>query len=147
MADPFLPATRPHASRRAEAEAAPCSIDSIRFVVAESVTYPSVGTDESYSITVPSCDEWSEAIEHAGCREIRVRAQTSVGAARAAETLLQLVRRLDAADGEAGRLVIFDAPWKIDDAPRFPHRGLLVDSSRNFLPVQALLKTIEAMAM
>jgi len=152
--DPFLAPTRAHLSRRAGAEDVPCSIDAIRVVVSETVAYPFVGTDESYTITVPSCDEWSETldqsrgqIEHAGCREIEVRAQTSVGAARAAETLLQLVRRLDAADGEAGRLVIFDAPWHIVDAPRFLHRGLLVDSSRNFLPVQALLKTIEAMAM
>ena len=46
-----------------------------------------------------------------------------------------------------GSLVIFGVPWRIDDEPRFPHRGLLIDSSRNFLPVPALLRTIEAMAM
>lgn len=125
----------------------PCSVATIRLTILQSVEYPHCDTDESYSISVPSCDQVASC--EMRC-EIHIVAPTAVGAARAAETLLQLIRRLDPADHEgsdAGQLVIFEAPWLIEDRPRFSHRGLMIDSSRNFLPVPALLQTIDAMAM
>lgn len=36
-------------------------------------------------------------------------------------------------------------PWYIHDAPRFPHRELLIDSSRHFLPVPALKQIIDSL--
>uniref|UniRef100_A0A3Q3LL17 Beta-hexosaminidase n=1 Tax=Mastacembelus armatus TaxID=205130 RepID=A0A3Q3LL17_9TELE len=35
---------------------------------------------------------------------------------------------------------------EIDDFPRFQFRGILLDTSRHYLPVQAILKTLDAMA-
>jgi N-acetyl-beta-hexosaminidase len=44
-----------------------------------------------------------------------------------------------------GQLVIHAV--KIHDAPRFPHRGLLLDTSRHYLPVANLQAHLDAMAM
>jgi hexosaminidase len=37
------------------------------------------------------------------------------------------------------------APWTVSDAPRFAHRGLLIDSSRHFEPVPTIMGVIDSM--
>lgn len=39
-----------------------------------------------------------------------------------------------------------DAPWTIDDAPRFQHRGMLLDSARHFEPVASIKHVIDSAA-
>ena len=56
-----------------------------------------------------------------------ISANTRFGALRAIETLLQLVQ-----NGAENTSV----PWvTIEDSPRFPWRGLLLDSARHFIPL------------
>ncbi len=82
--------------------------------------------DESYSLETGV----SPAILHA---------HTVVGAMRGLETLLQL---LDADhDG-------FFLPWvDIQDKPRFPWRGLMIDVSRHWEPVDVIKRILDAMAV
>ena len=38
------------------------------------------------------------------------------------------------------------APWSINDAPRFTHRGILIDTARHFEPVPSLFGLIDSLA-
>ena len=41
---------------------------------------------------------------------------------------------------------IDSTPLRIDDAPRFPHRGFMVDTSRHFQTVATLMQLLDAMS-
>jgi hexosaminidase len=86
----------------------------------------SLDENESYHLEVTS--------QHA-----TLRANTVVGALRGLETLLQLVT----SDSSSFYL----PEVTIDDAPRFRWRGLLVDVSRHFMPVEQIKRTLDGMAM
>lgn len=68
-----------------------------------------------------------------------LRATTVVGALRGLETLLQLVT------SDSSSFYISEVT--VDDAPRFRWRGLLVDVSRHFMPVEQVKRTLDGMAM
>ncbi|KAF7723669.1 hypothetical protein EC973_001760 [Apophysomyces ossiformis] len=82
------------------------------------------GVDESYHLLIPT--EGGEA---------KLEAATWVGALRGLETFSQLI---------IGGKVVHTA--EIKDYPTYGHRGILLDTSRNFYPVQDILRTIDAMA-
>ena len=75
-------------------------------------SHPQVDTDESYTLSVPTSGSAT------------LTAQTIYGAMRGLETFSQLV----AFDFESESYVVENAPWTITDAPRFPHRGLMIDT-------------------
>jgi hexosaminidase len=85
----------------------------------------SVDEDESYSLDVTS----SGAHLHSA---------TVVGAIRGLATFYQLVQ----AEGSG-----FVVPAvSIQDSPRFRWRGLMIDSSRHFIPIDVIRRTIDGMA-
>ena len=88
-------------------------------------TIPSVEENESYSLDVSD-------------QQARLVAPTVVGALRGLETLLQLV----SADRDGHYLPAV----KIQDQPRFPWRGLLIDVARHYQPVEVLKRNLDAMA-
>ena len=86
---------------------------------------PALEEDESYSLEVTA-------------QRADLKAETVVGALRGMETLLQLV----AGDREGYYLPLA----KIADNPRFPWRGLLIDVSRHFQPIEVIKRNLDGMA-
>jgi hexosaminidase len=81
--------------------------------------------DERYTLTVTP-------------EQARLVAPTPYGVFRGIETFLQLVEA-----GPAG----FQVPAvTVDDQPRFPWRGLLMDVGRHWMPVEVVKRNLDAMA-
>ncbi|MCC7295931.1 MAG: family 20 glycosylhydrolase, partial [Acidobacteria bacterium] len=83
------------------------------------------GEDESYRLTV-------------GPDRILLVAPTDLGILHGFETALQLL-----ASGPDG---YFFPCVQIEDAPRFPWRGLLIDSARHFHPVDVIKRNLDGLA-
>jgi len=81
--------------------------------------------DESYHLTVAQTG-------------IELTAANPLGIMHGLETLLQLV--------QAGPRAWVIPYVQIDDAPRFAWRGLMIDVSRHFMPLDALKRNIDGMA-
>lgn len=100
-----------------------------------------LGVDEGYTLLIPASsstadgDIWAE-----------LHAHSVWGALHGLETFVQMVQLDSFAALEQGQGRITGVPIAIADNPRFPHRGLLIDTSRHFLPVSVLFQHIDAMA-
>src|SRR6267378_5969831 len=86
---------------------------------------PSLGENESYSLEVTD-------------KQARLVAPTVVGALRGLETFLQLL--------QGDRDGYYLPGIKIQDQPRFPWRGLLIDVGRHYEPLDVLKRNLDAMA-
>ncbi|HVF22341.1 MAG TPA: family 20 glycosylhydrolase, partial [Pyrinomonadaceae bacterium] len=85
---------------------------------------PALNENESYRIDVTD-------------RQALLSAPTVVGAIRGLETVLQLLN--------SDRSGYFLPGVKVQDQPRFPWRGLLIDVARHFEPVEVLKRNLDAM--
>uniref|UniRef100_A0AAY4AJR5 Beta-hexosaminidase n=2 Tax=Denticeps clupeoides TaxID=299321 RepID=A0AAY4AJR5_9TELE len=94
---------------------------------AECDGFPSLTSDESYELSV---DQPSAVL----------KAPKVWGALRGLETFSQLVYE----DAYGARNI---NKTGVSDFPRFAHRGVLLDSSRHYLPLKVILANLEAMAM
>lgn len=72
--------------------------------------------------------------------EATLAAQSVWGALRGLESFSQLLHI--AADTMSLRLNLTD----IEDAPRFPHRGLLLDTARHYMPMDTIRTLLDGMA-
>ncbi|OJJ46082.1 hypothetical protein ASPZODRAFT_152309 [Penicilliopsis zonata CBS 506.65] len=88
------------------------------------------GVDESYTLEIT-----------AESSSVEIRSQTVWGALHAFTTLQQIV----ISDGHGGLLV--EQPVRIEDAPLYPYRGIMVDSGRNYISVGKILEQLDAMAL
>lgn len=75
---------------------------------------------------------------------VQIDALTMFGARHGLETLSQLIT-FDISDtGQSSGLVLV-ASARIEDRPIYRHRGLLLDTARNYLPISAIERTIDGM--
>jgi hexosaminidase len=81
--------------------------------------------DESYKLRISN-------------KEILIDSETDLGAMHGMETLLQLLN----SDDEG----YYFPAVEIEDKPRFPWRGLLIDVSRHFMPVEVIKRNLDGMS-
>ncbi|KAG7088854.1 hypothetical protein E1B28_012808 [Marasmius oreades] len=85
---------------------------------------------EGYSLTVP--EDGSAAT---------LKANSTLGLYRGLTTFQQLWYFWD------GRVYSVDAPFQIRDSPKYPYRGLMLDTSRNYFPAEDIKRTLDAMSL
>ncbi len=95
------------------------------FIKVERIGNVKLGEDESYRLSITKDD-------------IGIDAKTDIGVLRGLETLLQLLK----ADEKGYYFPVVE----IEDSPRFPWRGLLIDVCRHFMPVEVIKRNIDGMA-
>lgn len=95
-------------------------------LTSECENMPSIDMDESYNLTIAA-------------EKRQLQANSIWGILRGLETFSQLVWV-----HPSGEVVINET--RIEDAPRFAHRGLLIDTARHYLPVNVLYQVLESMA-
>eukprot|EP01112_Ceratiomyxa_fruticulosa_P000622 TRINITY_DN1055_c0_g1_i3.p1 TRINITY_DN1055_c0_g1~~TRINITY_DN1055_c0_g1_i3.p1 ORF type:complete len:528 (-),score=102.21 TRINITY_DN1055_c0_g1_i3:92-1675(-) len=86
-----------------------------------------LGVDESYQMTIQA-------------PVTKITSNTIWGALRALETFTQLI-------SFETNFTIYDTPLTIQDSPRFPWRGVMIDTSRHYLPVELILHIIDGLAI
>ena len=90
-------------------------------------------TDESYKVQIQTKDAQTVAL---------ISAKTLFGARHGLETLGQLINYDDVCGAFQ---VVKDV--NIEDAPAYPLRGFMLDTSRNFFSVNSILKILDGMAL
>ncbi|KAJ2215333.1 Glucosamine-6-phosphate isomerase (Glucosamine-6-phosphate deaminase) (GNPDA) (GlcN6P deaminase) [Coemansia sp. RSA 487] len=85
-------------------------------------------TDESYTLNVPVNGQAT------------LQSETVYGALRGLETYSQLILTY------GGKKVVRETPVHIEDSPVLHHRGLMLDTSRNYYPLDAIKRTLDAMS-
>ncbi|GJP88231.1 CAZyme family GH20 [Aspergillus niger] len=88
------------------------------------------GVDESYTLEVTE-----------SATSVVIEAPTVWGALHAFTTLQQLV----ISDGQGGLLI--EQPVKIQDAPLYPYRGIMLDTGRNFISVNKIYEQLDGMSL
>ncbi|XP_058204729.1 beta-hexosaminidase 1 isoform X2 [Rhododendron vialii] len=99
-------------------------ISKVRVVVHSDNEELQLGTDESYSLIVAESDDRSII----------------------AEATIETFSQLCTYDYETKSIHIYKAPWYVRDRPRFAFRGLLLDTSRHYYPVDVIKQIIESMS-
>ncbi|KAI9581797.1 chitooligosaccharidolytic beta-N-acetylglucosaminidase [Glossina fuscipes] len=88
-------------------------------------------SDESYKLNIRTTG---------AATFVDIKAETVYGARHAYETLSNVIT------GSAANGLLMINSARIHDRPIYPHRGVLLDTARNFIPLRQIRNTIDAMA-
>jgi hexosaminidase len=105
-------------------------VQEVSIGVANTSTELQLGVNESYTLTVSS-----EGAVHIEAPEVW-------GAIHALESLSQLI----VWSVTAHTYQLANVPWHVSDSPRFPHRAVMIDTARHWLPVETIKRQIDAAA-
>lgn len=105
-----------------------CTIPSVDVQINDYTASLQLGVDESYSLHIS--EQGSITIESA----------TIWGTLHAFTTLQQLIIY------DNGQFKV-ESSVSINDSPLYPHRGLMIDSGRNFLTIDSILKQVDLLAL
>ncbi|KAI9171982.1 beta-N-acetylhexosaminidase [Paramyrothecium foliicola] len=86
--------------------------------------------DESYTLTLSANGEAT------------IKSRSYIGSLRGLETFSQLFYQ----HSSGNTYYTKQAPVSIEDSPEFPHRGVLLDVSRNWFEIEDIKRTIDAMS-
>ena len=125
----FLSTAFPH---RAVGSSGSQSLLSLEVIVRDNNVPLQLGVNESYSLYIP--DTADNPI-------IQLYAETYYGALHGLETLSQLIYF----DFNTSSYFIPSTPWLIMDAPRYTHRGILVDTSRHYQTLPIIRRIIDSL--
>jgi hexosaminidase len=103
----------------------------INVEISSYVFVPSIGMDESYALNVTKTED---VVVH-------IQAETYFGARHAIETLFQLTDW----DSYNSAYIVHDSVL-IQDEPFYPHRGIMLDTARNFIPVSKIKEVIDSLS-
>ncbi|KAH0465803.1 hypothetical protein IEQ34_005906 [Dendrobium chrysotoxum] len=117
-------------------------VSKLTIIVASDDDTLQLGVDESYTLYVSDSSEGGGGGRLSIVGGVSIEANTIYGALRGLETLSQLCTY----NYKTKTVEVNKAPWYIHDEPRFSFRGLLLDSSRHFLPVNIIKQVIESMS-
>ena len=92
------------------------------------------------SVSESKCDSEEYTLEITS-KGIHISMNCPIGLIRAIATLYQLININD------DMIIIENIPLEIKDSPRFKYRGVMVDSSRHFLPIPILKRIIDGMML
>lgn len=114
-------------------------IQTLRISVSDVTTELTDGVNESYSLSIPS-----------STTAVLLSAETVWGAIRGLETFSQLIINYGGRrqrSGPAAAVARVASGLYIRDEPLYGHRGVMLDTGRNYYPVEDLLRLIKALSM
>uniref|UniRef100_A0A336MD78 Beta-hexosaminidase n=1 Tax=Culicoides sonorensis TaxID=179676 RepID=A0A336MD78_CULSO len=111
----------------------------IIFNVTSSSTILDWNTDESYTLNLKSADSKNIFAE--------IDAETIYGARHGLETLSQMIAPLTSTSDDERNMLAIISKGLIKDKPLYKHRGLLLDTSRNYLSLKYIRETIDGMSI
>ncbi|KAF8981275.1 hypothetical protein BGZ46_003048 [Entomortierella lignicola] len=121
----------PTLSKRGEETAAKghqSTLNTVNVVVSDLKADLQLGVDETYTLDITADGKGT------------IKAKTVWGALHGLQTLNQII----ISDGHNGLEI--EQPVHIQDGPKYPHRGVMYDTARNFYPLDSLKRQIDALS-